>query len=67
MFVISDDLADFVTMAMAGMSAAARDGAGEATLKDFTEAMSRAFRHDLTLRSKPVRSGYIHTQRHSWA
>ena len=29
----ADELADFVTIAMAGMSAAARDGADEATLR----------------------------------
>jgi TetR/AcrR family transcriptional regulator, repressor for divergent bdcA len=48
----ADDLADFVTIAMAGMSATARDGADEATLKAFAEAMSRAIRHELTMSSR---------------
>ena len=43
----ADELADFVTIAMAGMSAAARDGADEATLKAFAEAASRAFCREL--------------------
>lgn len=43
----AEDLADFVVIAMAGMSAAARDGAGEATLKPFAETVSRAFRREL--------------------
>jgi TetR/AcrR family transcriptional repressor for divergent bdcA len=43
----ADELADFVTIAMAGMSAAARDGADEATLKAFAENTSRAFRREL--------------------
>lgn len=47
----AEDLADFVTIAMAGMSATARDGAGEATLEGFADAMSRAFRDQLPKRS----------------
>jgi TetR/AcrR family transcriptional repressor for divergent bdcA len=44
----ADDLADFVMIAMAGMSAAARDGADAATLMAFVETTSRAFRRELT-------------------
>jgi TetR/AcrR family transcriptional repressor for divergent bdcA len=43
----ADELADFVTIAMAGMSAAARDGADTATLGAFAENASRAFRHEV--------------------
>ncbi len=43
----ADALADFVTIAMRGMSAAARDGADEATLTTFAEMASRAFRREL--------------------
>lgn len=43
----ADELADFVVIAMAGMSAAARDGAGEATLRPFAETVSRAFQREL--------------------
>lgn len=39
-------LADLVAIALAGMSAAARDGASAATLGDFAARMSRAFRHE---------------------
>lgn len=39
----AEGLANFVTMALAGMSAAARDGAEPETLKSFAEIMSRAF------------------------
>jgi TetR/AcrR family transcriptional regulator, repressor for divergent bdcA len=45
----ADELADFVTIAMAGMSAAARDGADEATLSAFAKAASRAFRREVGL------------------
>ncbi|SMF91609.1 transcriptional regulator, TetR family [Azospirillum oryzae] len=40
-------LADFVTIAMRGMSAAARDGADEAALTSFAQMASRAFRREL--------------------
>jgi TetR/AcrR family transcriptional repressor for divergent bdcA len=40
------ELAALVTIAMAGMSAAARDGADAATLKGFAQATSRAFRRE---------------------
>jgi len=53
----ADDLADIVTIAMVGMSAAARDGAGEAALKAFAEAVSRMFRHELTRQAEPVPAG----------
>ena len=43
----ADELTDFVTIAMAGMSAAARDGADEATLRSFAEKASRAFRREV--------------------
>lgn len=43
----ADDLADFVAIAMAGMSAAARDGADEATLKAFADNAGRAFRREI--------------------
>lgn len=42
----ADELADLVAIALAGMSAAARDGAKASTLKAFAEAASRAFRHE---------------------
>lgn len=42
----ADDLAALVTIALAGMSAAARDGAGAATLRTFAEAAGRAFRRE---------------------
>jgi TetR/AcrR family transcriptional repressor for divergent bdcA len=45
----ADELADFVTIAMAGMSAAARDGADEAMLRSFAEKASRAFRREVGL------------------
>ena len=45
----ADDLAAFVTIAMAGMSAAARDGADEATLETFAQNATRAFRRELGL------------------
>ncbi|WP_247883643.1 TetR/AcrR family transcriptional regulator [Azospirillum sp. B21] len=41
------ELADFVAIAMKGMSAAARDGADEAALTAFAEMASRAFRREL--------------------
>jgi len=44
------ELAEFVTIAMAGMSAAARDGANEATLRAFAEKASRAFRREVGLK-----------------
>ncbi len=43
----ADELADFVAIAMRGMSAAARDGADEATLKAFADIASRAFRREI--------------------
>ena len=46
----ADELAEFVTIAMAGMSAAARDGADEATLATFAEKACRAFRHEVGLK-----------------
>lgn len=39
----ADELASFVIIALAGMSAAARDGAGATQLKSFAQAASRAF------------------------
>jgi TetR/AcrR family transcriptional regulator, repressor for divergent bdcA len=45
----ADELAAFVTIAMAGMSAAARDGADAATLATFAAKASRAFRHEIGL------------------
>ena len=46
----ADELADFVTIAMKGMSAAARDGAAEATLRSFAEKASYAFRREVGLK-----------------
>jgi TetR/AcrR family transcriptional repressor for divergent bdcA len=43
----ADALADLVTIALAGMSAAARDGAGEATLMAFAEKIAGAFRREI--------------------
>jgi TetR/AcrR family transcriptional repressor for divergent bdcA len=45
----ADELADFVGIAMAGMSAAARDGADEKTLSAFAKNASRAFRREAGL------------------
>ena len=45
----ADELAAFVTIAMVGMSAAARDGADAATLATFAATASRAFRHEIGL------------------
>jgi TetR/AcrR family transcriptional regulator, repressor for divergent bdcA len=45
----AEELADFVTITMAGMSAAARDGADEATLGAFAKNTSRAFRREVGL------------------
>ena len=42
----ADDLAALVTIALAGMSSAARDGAGAAMLRAFAEAAGRAFRRE---------------------
>ncbi len=42
----ADELASLVTITLAGMSSAARDGAKAATLKAFAEAAGRAFRHE---------------------
>ncbi len=42
----ADELASLVTIALAGMSSAARDGANSSTLKAFADAASRAFRHE---------------------
>ncbi|PWC40917.1 TetR/AcrR family transcriptional regulator [Azospirillum sp. TSO35-2] len=41
----ADELADFLVIAMAGMSAAARDGADAATLASFAGMASQAFHH----------------------
>ena len=43
----ADELAAFVTIAMAGMSAAARDGADAATLATFAAMATRAFRREV--------------------
>ncbi|PWC86906.1 TetR family transcriptional regulator [Azospirillum sp. TSH100] len=43
----ADTLADFVTMTMRGMSAAARDGADEAALTAVAQMAGRAFRREL--------------------
>jgi TetR/AcrR family transcriptional repressor for divergent bdcA len=48
----ADELADFVSIAMAGMSSAARDGADEATLTAFADAASRTFRREATARAR---------------
>jgi len=42
----AEALAGFVTIALAGMSAAARDGADRASLDAFAASMSRAFRRE---------------------
>lgn len=42
----ADELASLVTIALAGMSSAARDGAKASTLKAFAEAAGRAFRQE---------------------
>lgn len=42
----AEELTSLVTIALAGMSSAARDGAKASTLKAFAEAASRAFRHE---------------------
>lgn len=42
----ADDLAALVTIALAGMSAAARDGTGVATLRSFAAAAGRAFQRE---------------------
>lgn len=42
----ADELASLVTIALAGMSSAARDGAKAPTLQAFAEAAARAFRHE---------------------
>jgi TetR/AcrR family transcriptional regulator, repressor for divergent bdcA len=43
----ADELTDFVTIAMAGMSAAARDGADEQVLAGFAANASRSFRREV--------------------
>lgn len=43
---LAERLAAFVNIALAGMSAAARDGADRATLETFAEAAIRAFRRE---------------------
>lgn len=43
----ADELADFVIIAVSGMSAAARDGADESRLRAFAETAARAFRREL--------------------
>jgi TetR/AcrR family transcriptional regulator, repressor for divergent bdcA len=45
----ADQLTDFVAIAMAGMSAAARDGADAKTLGAFARTTSRAFRREVRL------------------
>lgn len=47
--VLADELTEFVTIAMAGMSAAAREGADEKTLGAFAKKASRAFRREVRL------------------
>jgi TetR/AcrR family transcriptional regulator, repressor for divergent bdcA len=47
---MADELTQFVTIAMAGMSAAARDGADEKTLGAFAKQASRAFRREARLK-----------------
>lgn len=42
----ADELASLVTIALAGMSSAARDGAKASTLQAFADAAARAFRHE---------------------
>lgn len=42
----ADELASLVTIALAGMSSAARDGAKASTLQAFADAAGRAFRHE---------------------
>lgn len=44
----ADELADFLVIALGGMSGAARDGAGARTLRAFAAAASRAFRAETT-------------------
>jgi TetR/AcrR family transcriptional repressor for divergent bdcA len=46
---MANELAEFVTIAMAGMSAAARDGADRKTLVAFARKASRAFRREVGL------------------
>jgi TetR/AcrR family transcriptional regulator, repressor for divergent bdcA len=46
---MADELAEFVTIAMAGMSAAARDGADQKTLGAFARKASRTFRREVGL------------------
>ncbi|RJF93686.1 TetR/AcrR family transcriptional regulator [Sphingomonas cavernae] len=43
----AEELSQFVAIAMAGMSAAARDGADEATLRAFAANIIRAFRREV--------------------
>lgn len=45
----ADEVADFVMIALLGMSAAARDGADEATLRSFAENSGRALRREFEL------------------
>lgn len=45
----ADEVADFVMIALFGMSAAARDGADEATLRSFAETAGRALRREFAL------------------
>jgi TetR/AcrR family transcriptional repressor for divergent bdcA len=42
----ADELADLVVIALSGMSAAARDGAGATTLEAFSRMMARTFRRE---------------------
>jgi len=46
---MADELTEFVAIAMAGMSAAARDGAAAKTLGAFAKQASRAFRREVRL------------------
>lgn len=58
----ADRLADFVVIAIAGMSAAARDGADGATLQGFADIAIRAFHQELSapptaLKTPPLVTG----------
>jgi len=46
------ELADLVSIAMAGMSSSARDGADKATLTAFARVMSRTFRREVAARAR---------------
>lgn len=55
----ADELAAFVTIAMAGMSAAARDGADRKVLAGFAANVSRAFHHEVGLKSADASSSAV--------